>query len=126
MRRIFVTTTVFAMIFALALPITPTAEAHSGGSNWSMLRAKFEGAGGPDHDPAAVAGRCPDGFEWIYNTEGAGKMRTAAYRGGFEAVGQHCSRWVKGRRRASSCAGPSMIDAGPGCAHSALNETAQG
>jgi hypothetical protein len=59
-----------------------------------MLEAEIVGFGFPNYEAAAIADRCPEGYEWIYTTVGGGEMTTAEYTGGFEAFGQHCSRWI--------------------------------
>ena len=84
MRRLSILIAVFAVGFAMM----PAAAADSN------LEAEIGGFGFPNYDPVAIAERCPEGFQWIYNTVGGGEMTSAEYTGGFEAFGQHCSRWI--------------------------------
>ena len=85
MRRLSIVIAAFAIGFAV-MPMATAAD--------NMLEAEIEGFGFPNYDEGDVAARCPEGFGWIYNTLGGGEMATAEYTGGFEAIGQHCSRWI--------------------------------
>ena len=86
MRRLSIVLGVFALAFAMM----PAATAHRG----HMMHGEISGVGGPVFDPGYVAARCPDGFEWAYQTAGIGALDTREFSGDItELVGEHCSRW---------------------------------
>ncbi len=84
--------TVLIVALLLAFAAMPAAVAHGSG----VLRGSLEGGSMPIFDADAVDARCPEGYEWILQTFGAGEMRTAAYTAEFTYVGEHCSRWLRG------------------------------
>ena len=47
-------------------------------------------------DPAAVAARCPAGYEWILQTAGSGELTSEAYTGPVAYSTEHCSRVLAG------------------------------
>jgi hypothetical protein len=51
---------------------------------------------GFNDDPAAVAARCPAGFEWITQTAGSGELTSEAFTGPVAYSSEHCSRLIAG------------------------------
>jgi len=65
--------------------------------NSQRFHTTFEGAAtGFIMDPAQVAARCPEGFQWILQNEGAGDMVSSTYTGPYTFTAEHCSAWLTG------------------------------
>lgn len=63
----------------------------------NAMRASLEGiTTGFNPDPAAVAARCPAGFEWILQTAGTGELTSETYAGPVTYTTEHCSRVLAG------------------------------
>ncbi len=61
------------------------------------MRASLKGVVvGFDDDPAAVAERCPAGYQWITQTAGSGELTSEAHAGPVAFFSEHCSRVLAG------------------------------
>jgi hypothetical protein len=82
-----------AAVLLAALMVVGATPAAAG----NAMRALLEGTTiGFIDDPAAVAARCPAGFEWILQTAGSGELTSEAYTGPVDYTSEHCSRLLAG------------------------------
>ncbi len=91
MRKLAILVMVVGLVFT-SMPVAMANNSH-------QLKGTIEGpTTGFIPDPAAVAARCPDGFEapmaWILQTAGTGELTTLGYTGPVTYSSEHCSRWL--------------------------------
>ncbi|MEN8113019.1 MAG: hypothetical protein ABFS21_01415 [Actinomycetota bacterium] len=87
MRRI-----VFLLLaLGLAIAVVPAASAIDAGP---MRGSTVGRETGYNPDPAAVAARCPVGYQWILSSESVIQFESDVYTGPLFATEDHCSRWL--------------------------------